>query len=71
MMVAPGPTSQPRFHRGPYHILVSTTACAKDVRRFMGNADYSYAFVLKALAPVLDRLGSWEVVEPPEHARRV
>ena len=32
----------------------------------MGNADYSYAFVLKALRPVLDRIGAWEVVEQPE-----
>ncbi|WP_161602420.1 glycosyltransferase [Tautonia marina] len=57
---------RPQTRRGPYRILVSTTACAKDVRRFMGNADYSYAFVLKALAPVLDQLGSWQVVEQPE-----
>jgi glycosyltransferase involved in cell wall biosynthesis len=32
----------------------------------MGSADYSYAFVLKALAPVLERLGRWKLVPVPE-----
>ncbi|MEW4571057.1 glycosyltransferase [Tautonia sp. JC769] len=66
MTATMGSHPRPQDRRGPYRILVSTTACAKDVRRFMGNADYSYAFVLKALAPVLDQLGSWQVVEQPE-----
>ncbi|WP_169972608.1 glycosyltransferase [Tautonia rosea] len=66
MTAAIGSDPRSQTRRGPYHILVSTTACAKDVQRFMGNADYSYAFVLKALAPVLDQIGSWQVVEQPE-----
>ena len=37
--------------------LVSTTGCASDIRRHMGSADYSYAFVLEALKPVLEARG--------------
>ena len=59
--------NHPIGRRGaPYRILVSTTRCVKNVPSNMGNADYSYAFVLKALAPVLDRLGVWEIVDQPE-----
>ncbi len=50
----------------PYRFLVSTTGCAGDIRRHMGSADYSYAFVLEALAPALERLGPWRVVPVPE-----
>lgn len=50
----------------PIVFLVSTTGCARDIQRHMGSADYSYAFVLNALAPVLDRLGTWRLVEGPE-----
>ncbi|MBX6316409.1 MAG: hypothetical protein IRY99_26380, partial [Isosphaeraceae bacterium] len=50
----------------PYAFLVSTTGCARDIRHHMGSADYSYVFVLKALAPVLERLGRWQLVEAPE-----
>ena len=50
----------------PFHFLVSTTACVGDLARHMGSADYSYAFVLKALAPVLDDLGGWSMVPNPE-----
>ncbi len=50
----------------PWRFLVSTTGCVGDIRRHMGSADYSYGFVLKALTPVLERLGSWELVEQPE-----
>ncbi len=32
----------------------------------MGNADYSYAFVLKALAPALEVLGTWRTIPQPE-----
>jgi glycosyltransferase involved in cell wall biosynthesis len=68
MTAATGSTPRPVAveRRGSYRVLVSTTAGAKDIRRNMGNADYSYAFVLKGMAPVLDRLGPWEVVEQPE-----
>lgn len=50
----------------PFAFLVSTTGCAGDIRRHMGSADYSYAFVLKALAPALERLGRWTLVPVPE-----
>ena len=50
----------------PYAFLVSTTGCARDIRRHMGSADYSYVFVLEALKPVLERLGTWRVVDRPE-----
>ncbi|RUL82085.1 glycosyltransferase [Tautonia sociabilis] len=68
MIAAPSPTTaiRPAPRPGSYCVLVSTTAGARDIRRNMGNADYSYAFVLKALAPLLDRLGPWQVVERPE-----
>ncbi len=50
----------------PFAFLVSTTGCAGDIRRHIGSADYSYAFVLEALAPVLERLGRWTLVPRPE-----
>jgi glycosyltransferase involved in cell wall biosynthesis len=50
----------------PFAFLVSTTGCAGDIRSHMGSADYSYAFVLKALAPALERLGRWTLVPVPE-----
>ncbi len=50
----------------PFAFLVSTTGCAGDIRRHMGHADYSYAFVLEALTPVLERLGTWRIVDHPE-----
>jgi glycosyltransferase involved in cell wall biosynthesis len=48
------------------HFLVSTTACANDLARHVGSADYSYAFVLRALAPVLETLGRWTRIAVPE-----
>src|SRR5215213_6343649 len=50
----------------PLAFLVSTTGCARDIRRHLGSADYSYAFVLKALEPVLEQLGTWARVDSPE-----
>jgi glycosyltransferase involved in cell wall biosynthesis len=50
----------------PFAFLVSTTGCASDLRRHLGSADYSYGFVLKAIAPALERLGTWRLVERPE-----
>lgn len=50
----------------PLQFLVSTTGCAGDIRRHMGSADYSYAFVLKALAPVLEQLGHVRPIALPE-----
>jgi glycosyltransferase involved in cell wall biosynthesis len=59
-------TPAPRRHDAPYRFLVGTTGCAGDIRRHMGSADYSYAFVLEALAPALERLGSWRYLPVPE-----
>jgi glycosyltransferase involved in cell wall biosynthesis len=50
----------------PIAFLVSTTGCVRDIRRHMGSADYSYAFVLKALEPVLEQFGIWTPVGRPE-----
>jgi glycosyltransferase involved in cell wall biosynthesis len=50
----------------PFAFLVSTTACARDIRQNMGNADYSYVFVLNALKPILEPLGTWKLVPNPE-----
>jgi glycosyltransferase involved in cell wall biosynthesis len=48
------------------HFLVSTTACAGDLQRYVGSADYSYAFVLCALRPVLEQIGDVTLVANPE-----
>lgn len=50
----------------PWKFLVSTTDCVGNLKRHLGSADYSYGFVLKALAPVLEQVGSWELVPRPE-----
>jgi glycosyltransferase involved in cell wall biosynthesis len=50
----------------PFAFLVSTTGCARDIRRHMGSADYSYTFVLKALVPVLEQIGTWKPIGSPE-----
>jgi glycosyltransferase involved in cell wall biosynthesis len=49
-----------------FTFLISTTACAADLPRYVGSADYSYAFVMRALAPVLDALGGWARIPVPE-----
>src|SRR4051812_33829988 len=68
-MVSTGATRGPTVADGsgrPIAFLVSTTGCVRDLRRHMGSSDYSYAFVLKALEPVLERLGPWRRVDCPE-----
>ena len=50
----------------PYAFLVSTTGCAKGIRNSLGSAAYSYFFVLEALTPVLEKLGTWKLIEHPE-----
>lgn len=47
-------------------LLVSTTACVRDLARHLGSADYSYGFVWRALRPVLESLGDVRQVEAPE-----
>jgi glycosyltransferase involved in cell wall biosynthesis len=50
----------------PVAFLVSTTGCARDIRRYMGSADYSYVFVLNAFRPLLEALGTCRILEAPE-----
>lgn len=63
--LAPVASDDPEGPR-PYRFLVSTTGCVGDLRRHLGSADYSYGFVLRALTPALERLGTWELVPRPE-----
>lgn len=49
-----------------FAFFVSTTGCVNDLTRHLGSADYSYGFVLKALAPALERVGTWQLVDRPE-----
>ncbi len=60
------PTSGPGGPSRPYAFLVSTTGCARGIKTTLGSAAYSYYFVLEALAPVLERLGTWRLVDRPE-----
>lgn len=50
----------------PPAFLVSTTACAGNLPNHIGDADYSYAFVLNQLAPALEQLGTWRRIDNPE-----
>lgn len=52
--------------RSPFAFLVSTTGCARKIDQHLGSAAYSYYFVVEALAPLLERLGTWQLVERPE-----
>ena len=58
--VLPGDNSR------PYAFLVSTTGCARGIKGSLGSAAYSYFFVLEALAPVLEELGTWRLLDRPE-----
>jgi glycosyltransferase involved in cell wall biosynthesis len=46
--------------------LVSSPSRVDDLPQRLGLADYSYGFVVKSLAPVLERLGNWRQVVSPE-----
>jgi glycosyltransferase involved in cell wall biosynthesis len=50
----------------PFAFLVSTTGCARGIRNTLGSAAYSYYFVLEALAPVLEKFGTWKLIDHPE-----
>ena len=52
--------------RRPIAFLVSTTPCARSIRDHLGSPAYSYYFVAQALAPVLERLGTWRLIDHPE-----
>jgi glycosyltransferase involved in cell wall biosynthesis len=64
--LASGPAQEGPDRSRPWAFLVSTTPCARDIRDHLGSAAYSYAFVLEALAPVLERLGTWRLLDHPE-----
>lgn len=55
----------PNHPARPFAFLVSTTGCARAIRENLGSAAYSYYFVLEALAPVLERFGTWRLVDEP------
>ena len=69
-MMVPTSRRESASNRGssirPYAFLVSTTGCARGIRNTLGSAAYSYYFVLEALAPVLEKLGTWRLIEHPE-----
>lgn len=50
----------------PIAFLVSTTGCARGIKGTLGSAAYSYTFVLEGLAPALEALGTWKLVDRPE-----
>ena len=54
------------FDDRPIAFLVSTTPFASRIREELGSAAYSYFFALEALAPALERLGTWRLVDRPE-----
>jgi glycosyltransferase involved in cell wall biosynthesis len=50
----------------PWAFLVSVPVVLDDLPARLGSADYSYGFVLQALRPVLERIGSVRMVPRPE-----
>ncbi len=60
------PSPSPGGPTRPYAFLVSTTGCARGIKTTLGSAAYSYYFVLEALAPVLEQLGTWRLIDHPE-----
>ncbi len=46
--------------------LVTTTPAAGDIRNRLGSPAYSYYFAVEALAPVLESLGAWRLIDRPE-----
>lgn len=50
----------------PIRFLVTTPVDLGDLPGRLGAADYSYGFVLKAIGPALDQIGSWRPVTRPE-----
>ena len=62
-----------RWERGrnqsrPWMFLVSSPSRVGDLQQRLGIADCSYGFVVKSLAPVLERLGHWRQVIAPKVA---
>lgn len=50
----------------PIAFLVSTSSAARSLREQLGSPAYSYVFVVEALGPVLERFGSWRLIDHPE-----
>lgn len=50
----------------PFAFLVSTSSGPREIRDRIGAAAYSYYFVLEALAPSLERLGTVRLIDRPE-----
>ena len=46
--------------------LVTTTPAAGDIKNRLGSPAYSYYFAVEALAPVLETLGAWRLIDRPE-----
>ena len=46
--------------------LVTTTPAAGDIQNRLGSPAYSYYFAVEALAPVLEALGAWRLINRPE-----
>jgi glycosyltransferase involved in cell wall biosynthesis len=69
-MMVPTSRRETTLKRGdserPFAFLVSTTGCARGIRNTLGSAAYSYYFVLEALAPVLEKFGTWKLIDHPE-----
>ncbi len=62
----PGRLNRTQVSDRPIAFLVSTTGCARVIKGTLGSAAYSYAFVLEGLAPALEALGKWQLVDHPE-----
>ena len=50
----------------PIAFLVSTSSSARSLRDQLGSPAYSYVFVVEALGPVLERFGTWRLIDHPE-----
>ncbi len=50
----------------PVAFLISTTPVARSISENLGSPAYSYYFVMEALAPALEGLGTWRWVDRPE-----
>ena len=62
----PRTAGTPAFGHRPIAFLVSTTTAARGIREQLGTPAYSYYFVVEALAPVLESLGAWRLIDHPE-----
>lgn len=50
----------------PIAFLVSTNGSANKIRNKLGLPAYSYYFALEALEPLLEKMGTWRLIEHPE-----